>query len=148
MQVTKNVTHIGSIIYRAMNGRYIARTCITCKEIKPSSLFAFSMNNRAPSGTCKDCENIRLTSLRKTATPPSPTKHNKNVKKYRSKNAARSDRKVAMIQAERYPNGKKVCTKCKESRSLDNFYKSRGYPDGLTYRCRVCLRANNISRRK
>jgi len=35
---------------------------------------------------------------------------------------------------------KKKCSKCKEIKSLDKFYKNRKHPDGLHYECKTCHR--------
>lgn len=32
----------------------------------------------------------------------------------------------------------KTCTKCKETKSVSGFYKSRSTKDGLQYRCKLC----------
>lgn len=139
MQVTKKVTSVGSLIYRTMDKRCVARTCTQCKEFKPASQFSFSLSNRDLSGTCKTCENERLEGLRKTAAPRSPSTHNKTVKSYRQRNAARSARTVAQIQVDRYPDGKKPCSKCKQSKKLTEYRTFRGNPDGLQYQCKQCM---------
>jgi len=37
----------------------------------------------------------------------------------------------------------KTCTKCNESKSLDSFYKNKGYKCGLTARCKICINTEN-----
>ena len=32
----------------------------------------------------------------------------------------------------------KICSRCKQSKSLDQFYKNRPQADGLEYRCKKC----------
>ena len=42
------------------------------------------------------------------------------------------------VQARKYPDGTKVCPKCKETKSLTKFYKNRTTHDGLHRNCRSC----------
>lgn len=39
----------------------------------------------------------------------------------------------------------KVCTVCKKTKELENFYNYKAYKDGLSYRCKEC---DNLSRAK
>ena len=41
----------------------------------------------------------------------------------------------------------KACTKCKEVKGFDEFYSDRTHNDGLTSRCRECLRAIDVMNR-
>lgn len=38
----------------------------------------------------------------------------------------------------------KICKKCKEDKTLDNFWKKEESKDGYYYQCKCCLRKNNI----
>lgn len=43
----------------------------------------------------------------------------------------------------------KICTKCKENKSLDSFYPRKNRPSGLTTKCKICLNeAANIRHKK
>lgn len=42
----------------------------------------------------------------------------------------------------------KICTKCKQTKSLEEFYKDRTTPSGLEYRCKACRAEESKERRK
>lgn len=146
MQVTKNISHKGSVIYYTLKGRCVARTCIYCGEFKKGSQF-INADANSVNGGCRDCELSKLRSI-----THNPISHNKKIKRYRRKNAAKSDRTLARIQSERYPDRMKTCTMCKTTLPLKDFGVSRGNPDGLMYRCKKCnaksARRSEESKRK
>lgn len=37
----------------------------------------------------------------------------------------------------------KKCTECKELKTIESFYKSKSNPDGLFYKCKICVGAKN-----
>lgn len=42
----------------------------------------------------------------------------------------------------------KVCSKCKEEKSVDDFHKNRSKPDGLAGECKICILVYQKRRRK
>lgn len=42
----------------------------------------------------------------------------------------------------------KICTKCGQSKSLDEFYIDRSKPNGKSYRCRQCVKMYYTKNRK
>ena len=96
------------------------KQCNKCNKIK--ALAEFPKRKDSPDGfrnTCKDCRNKYLIEYR--LNPP-----------------------VKEVVSE----GLKICYKCKEIKSTDNFGKNTNNKDGLKSYCKECVRLESVSYRK
>ena len=97
-----------------------------------------AMGESHPDGlkTCPTC------GVTKTVTKFHKNRSTKDGLKHQCAKCANRARKVKGdpkdVQARKYPNGTKVCPKCKETKSLSKFYKNRSTHDGLHRNCRSC----------
>lgn len=142
MQVTKKITSKGSIIYRTMDKLPVARTCTTCKIILPAS--SFWVHKTDPTHFHHTCNKCSLAYM--LAHVPKERLVHTNTKRtirYRKKKKDRTNAQISADRLKKHPTGEKTCANCKEVKSFDEFYVSRGNADGLMYRCKECQKLNS-----
>ena len=139
MQIAKTVTPKGALIYRTLDGDYIARTCFRCDRVLPVDRFkTMTKERKTPSTVCWECHLANL-----KANYPYTGKqaaHNNKMRRYTKKNTSRTDKRIRMKRDEMYPSGTIVCSECKVEKPFEEYYKKRANPSGLTYKCKSCHR--------
>lgn len=138
MQITKTITHKGSLIYRTLDGEYIARTCTICKRVRAREFFGSrAAGGRSPAVSCWDCV---YADLKANHPPTKKSSKNARMKRYTRKNKRRTDKQIRLKREEMYPNGTVACSECKVEKPFEEYFKRRTNPSGLTYKCKSCYR--------
>ena len=104
--------------------RAVTKSCTKCGKEKPLSEFCKEKGGKdGIRSHCKVCRN-------------------KYHKKHQLENKAEIDLRHKKHQLEN-PIEKKVCHSCKIEKDIREFIKCKDYKDGLSYKCKSCLKESN-----
>lgn len=116
------------------------KRCSRCKKLKDKSEFYSNKSHKDKlHHWCKECHKERV----KRDYKNNPGYLKEYNKKCREKNKEKHT-------DEYYKNlsGTKICPKCKKEKSITEFSKNRGRPDGLYFWCKDCWKEYRENRSK
>lgn len=124
-------------------GVLVAKTCSFCHDIL--DIKEFNKNSAKKYGVASACRTCMSKYNKQWATTPTDSGNSVGSRRYetrRETNKNRTEEEVAQDQRRLRPKGTKKCTSCRHEKSLEMYYSSSNYEDGLQYKCKECTVAS------
>ena len=134
---------VGRYQYLDQDGTVIARQCKKCLDVKSIEEYSFSTykgNKKKYHSECKPCNSKSSLAWNKA----NPEKYTKNVEKYTLRLVNRTVEELLSDMTNKYPDGVRRCTICKELKDFSMFYIDKFAAGGLGTRCRSCNEEHHV----
>lgn len=123
--------------------------CNPCSSYKPLSVF--STDRKKLDGLqsrCRDCQASYSREYGIIADDHGVTNYRKTSQRHINTLKHRTPEEVLIDRRRLHPDGLKSCYRCDHSKPFSDFYTSMSEPDGLTYTCIVCQKAEKYDRNR
>lgn len=120
-------------------GALVSKTCSLCRDLL--SIDEFNKNSSKKYGlasACRVCSGKYNRIWAGRSTGQGKTIGADRYALRRESNRKRTEEEVDRDRKRLRPSGLKKCTGCQTTKSLDMYYTSRNYEDGLQYKCKDC----------
>lgn len=121
-------------------GILVSKTCSFCRNLL--SVDEFNKSSSKKYGVASSCRACMRRYNSQWASNSADNGKSIGVSRYelrRESNKGRTPEEVAAECNRLRPNGVKKCTSCQTEKTLDMYYASKNYEDGLQYKCKECI---------